>query len=74
MSQHTLDCKNLNCPMPIVKIAKKMKQLSIGEILEITATDPAFRADVEAWVRKTGQSLEAFDDSSIKVAKIKKVK
>ncbi len=68
-----LDCKNLNCPMPIVKISKVFKTLNIGDSLEVTASDPAFKADVEAWVRKTGQKLEAFNDGKEKTALITRV-
>ncbi|MCS7084479.1 MAG: sulfurtransferase TusA family protein [Bacteroidia bacterium] len=68
-----LDCKNLNCPMPIVKIAKAFKTLAIGDSLEVTASDPAFKADLEAWVRKTGQKLESFKDGPEKVALITRV-
>lgn len=68
-----LDCKNLNCPMPIVKISKAFKTLAVGDSLEVTATDPAFRADVEAWVRKTGQRLESFNDGKEKTALITRI-
>ena len=74
MSESKLDCRNLNCPMPIVKIAKAFRALRTGQTLEVTATDPAFRADVEAWVRKTGQQLVKFEDGPVKVALIQKVK
>jgi TusA-related sulfurtransferase len=60
--------------MPIVKIAKAFRDLRTGQTLEVTATDPAFRADVEAWVRKTGQLLVKFEDGPVKVALIQKVK
>ena len=68
-----LDCKDLSCPMPIVKLSLKMKQMQVGESIEITATDPAFKADVEAWVRKTGNQLVRFEDQKVKTALISKV-
>ena len=69
----SIDCKNLNCPMPIVKISQAMKKLEIGQTLGIEATDPAFKADVEAWVRRTGNELVRFDDEEeIKTAVLKK--
>lgn len=71
-ADHSLDCKSLNCPMPIVNISKQMKLLTVGQTLEVTATDPAFKADLEAWVRKTGNELVSFVDDTIKVAIIKK--
>lgn len=74
MAEVQLDCKNLNCPMPIVKISRAFKQLELDDTLEVTATDPAFQADVEAWVRKTGNELLSFDDQpSEKIARLKKL-
>lgn len=35
----TLDCFGLLCPMPIVKTANKVKEIQIGQVLEILATD-----------------------------------
>lgn len=71
---HELDCKNMNCPMPIVMISKKIKTVEIGESIEVTATDPAFIADVEAWVRKTGNEMVSYSDQNqIKIAVVKKL-
>lgn len=52
MADMTLDCKGMNCPMPIIKINKTMKGMSSGQTLEVLATDPAFAADLNAWARK----------------------
>lgn len=40
----------MRCPKPIVEISKRMRGLPAGDTLEVEADDPAFRADVEAWV------------------------
>jgi tRNA 2-thiouridine synthesizing protein A len=53
----TLDLKGLLCPMPIVRIAKAIKQVQIGELVEATATDPGVMADIPAWTRSTGHEL-----------------
>lgn len=70
----SIDCKNLNCPMPIVNISRKIKEMSINQTLEITATDPAFKADLEAWVRKTGNSITSFtSEDKLQTAIVKKL-
>lgn len=76
MAEQTLDCSNLNCPMPIVKVAKAFKTLEEGDTLAVTATDPAFQADIEAWVRRTGQELINFEatEGDTQIATLKKVK
>ena len=57
----SLDCKGLNCPMPIIKIAKAIKTMESGQTLEVFATDPAFDADVHAWAKKTRNPIVEFD-------------
>ncbi len=53
----TVDLKGLLCPMPIVKMAKAIKEVNIGETLEAFATDPGVMADVPAWCKTTGNEL-----------------
>ncbi|MBF0289308.1 MAG: sulfurtransferase TusA family protein [SAR324 cluster bacterium] len=72
MADQTLNCNNLNCPMPIVQIGKTIKTLKTGNTIEVTATDPAFEADVRAWTKKTGHELVSFSDGEIKTALIEK--
>ncbi|MDG0812829.1 sulfurtransferase TusA family protein [Cohnella rhizosphaerae] len=54
MSNQTLDCKGLACPMPIVKTKKAMDQLEAGQVLEVQATDKGSLADIQSWANNTG--------------------
>lgn len=54
---HTLDAKGLNCPLPILKAKKALKDVPTGGILEVLATDPGSVADFEAFCRTTGNEL-----------------
>ena len=49
----TLDCTGLSCPMPIVKLAQKMKDVASGQVLELLADDAGSKEDVPAWCRRT---------------------
>ena len=40
MADQTLDAKGLNCPLPILKARKALKDVPVGGTLEILATDP----------------------------------
>jgi len=61
----TLDTSGLSCPMPVVKTKKAMKDLEIGEILEMISTDPGSIPDMEAWARQTKHDLvESHDEGS----------
>lgn len=55
----TLDCTGLLCPMPVVKTSKALKELPVGQILEMIATDPGAMPDMEAWARQTRHELLA---------------
>ncbi len=52
-----LDAKNLSCPLPIVKTAQAMKELTSGQILEVLATDPGSVKDFAAWSKSTGHEI-----------------
>jgi tRNA 2-thiouridine synthesizing protein A len=53
----TLDAKGLMCPMPIVHLAKKVKEMKSGQILELVADDIGAKEDVPAWCSRTGNQL-----------------
>ncbi len=53
----TLDAKGLKCPMPVVKTSKMIKDVPMGGILEVLATDPGSIADITAWAKSTGNEL-----------------
>ncbi len=52
-----LDCTGLLCPIPVVKTSQAIKEVEVGEILEMIATDPGAPPDMEAWARQTGHEL-----------------
>lgn len=57
MADHLLDAKGLNCPLPILKAKKALKDVPAGGTLEILATDPGSVADFQAFCRITGNQL-----------------
>jgi len=52
-----LDTKGLNCPLPVLKLKKAMKQVPPGGVLQVLTTDPGAVADFEAFCRQTGNQL-----------------
>jgi tRNA 2-thiouridine synthesizing protein A len=62
----TLDAKGLSCPMPIVKTAQAVKELTSGQLLEVLATDPGSVKDFAAWSKTTGNEIvEQTADASV---------
>ncbi len=52
-----LDCKGLNCPLPVIKTKKTIEQMALGQVLQMIATDPGSKSDMVAWSKSTGHEL-----------------
>jgi tRNA 2-thiouridine synthesizing protein A len=57
MADQLLDAKGLNCPLPILRAKKALKEVAVGGTLEVLATDPGAVKDFEAFCRVTGNEL-----------------
>ncbi|HIP43015.1 MAG TPA: sulfurtransferase TusA family protein [Aquifex aeolicus] len=45
------------CPVPVAETAKQIKEMEIGQILELIADDPGVVEDIPAWCKATGQEF-----------------
>ncbi len=52
-----LDCSGMQCPGPIMKVFETMQDMQDGETIEVSASDPGFARDIDAWTRRTGNTL-----------------
>jgi tRNA 2-thiouridine synthesizing protein A len=57
VTHQILDVKGLNCPLPILRARKALKDIAVGATLEVLATDPGAVKDFEAFCRTTGNEL-----------------
>lgn len=63
MTEKTLDTKGLNCPLPVLKARRAMRELADGDVLTVLATDPASYIDFQHFCDTTGhEMLEAKED------------
>ena len=72
-----LDCRNLNCPEPLLRTKKALGELKIGESLEILVNDVAPRENIKRFLAKNGfeaQISQAGADTLIKTVKTDKLK
>jgi tRNA 2-thiouridine synthesizing protein A len=73
MADKVLDAKGLNCPLPILKAKKALKEVPDGGTLEVLSTDPGSVADFQAFCRTTGNELvEHGEDSGVYTFLIRK--
>ena len=59
----TLDTVGMLCPIPVYLTNKKMKELNIGDILEVLSDDEGILSDMPAWCKATGNEVLKFDQS-----------
>jgi tRNA 2-thiouridine synthesizing protein A len=64
MSATILDAKGLNCPLPVLKLKRAIRDVAAGGVLRVLATDPGAVKDFEAFCRATGNQLVAWKEEA----------
>ncbi len=52
-----VDATGLQCPGPIMSTFQALEQMTDGQIVQVSATEPGFAADIGSWCRRTGNTL-----------------
>ncbi len=60
--EHSLDARGLLCPLPVLKVQKRMRALSKGEVLTVLTDDPAAAIDVPHYCAESGNELVSAED------------
>ena len=50
------------CPMPIAFLAKNMRKMESGQVLEVQSDDEGAEADIPAWCEQTGNEFLEKED------------
>ena len=58
-----IDACGLSCPGPIMKLQQAVGDAADHSTIQITATDPGFVRDAEAWCRSTGNRFVGHDSA-----------
>lgn len=56
-ADETIDARGLLCPLPVLKLRKRMKSLAPGATVALWADDPAAVIDVPHFCAEAGHSL-----------------
>ena len=59
----TLDAIGLLCPLPVLKLRKRLKSLPDGAVMEVLADDPAAIIDIPHFCAESGNSLLSQSDT-----------
>ena len=60
----TIDLKGLSCPMPQLKMKKKLKSMKPGQILLGIGSDPGTKNDLPVMCKKDGHEYLGCDDAA----------
>jgi tRNA 2-thiouridine synthesizing protein A len=63
MGEIVVDAQFLKCPMPVLRAARELRALGLGERLRVLTTDAASVADFQAFCRETGHALVAWSET-----------
>ena len=55
----TIDALGKKCPVPIIMLADRIRDVRIGETIEVLADDPAAKTDLPAWCALKSQEFVA---------------
>jgi len=59
-----IDCRGLNCPLPILKTKKATMTMESGQILKMTCTDAGSTKDMPAWSSRTGHPIVKSEEAA----------
>jgi tRNA 2-thiouridine synthesizing protein A len=68
-----VDSRGSACPGPITDLAMAYRRAKVGDVIELWATDPGFKPDVQAWATKTGNELVSLEDQADKIVAVLRV-
>lgn len=53
----TVDALGKKCPIPIIMLADRIREVPVGQTIEVLADDPAARTDLPAWCSLKSQEF-----------------
>ena len=60
--EQLVDARGLLCPLPVLKLRKKLQSVPSGTLLQLLATDPAAVVDVPHFCVESGHELVEIND------------
>ena len=58
MTETTMNLRGLKCPLPTLRVKKKLSNLQSGDLIVAECTDPLAAIDIPNLLRQTGDALE----------------
>jgi len=72
-TDYTIDTVGKFCPVPIIEVANKIKEMKVGETLTVISDDVGIKSDMPNWCNMTGNEfLDKSEDEGIIEVSIRK--
>jgi tRNA 2-thiouridine synthesizing protein A len=68
-----VDSRGSACPGPITDLARAYRRSKVGDVIELWATDPGVKGDVQAWAAKTKNEVVSVEDQGDKIVSVLRV-
>lgn len=52
-----IDARGTYCPGPLMELIAAMKQIEVGDELEVLSTDEGSASDIPEWINKVGHEM-----------------
>jgi tRNA 2-thiouridine synthesizing protein A len=63
----TLDALGKKCPIPIIMLADRIRDVQIGQFIAVLADDPAAKTDLPAWCALKSQEYVRTDELPVRM-------
>jgi len=63
MTESVMNLRGLKCPLPALRVRKKLTSLKSGDLIVAECTDPLTAIDIPNLLRQTGDSLEGKNEA-----------
>jgi tRNA 2-thiouridine synthesizing protein A len=61
----TIDALGKKCPIPIIMLAERIREVQVGQLVEVLADDPAAKTDLPAWCAIKSQDFVGLTEQSV---------
>ncbi|MEO7223082.1 MAG: sulfurtransferase TusA family protein [Devosia sp.] len=58
MPDEIIDCRGIRCPLPVLKMEKRLGQITPGATVIVLATDPIAKIDIPLFCTQNGHGFE----------------
>ena len=60
-----LDARGLRCPLPVLKMEKRLAQMPAGAALTVLATDPMAKIDIPLYCTQNGHGCATSNEGDV---------